>query len=147
MTATNTPLTKDERYENKRLSRRTRGLHSAEKQALEFIADAQTMQNGVCSRALTTGADTGVHVRTLQRGIHGRPRGKYGYPGLLARGIVYVTGGYPKGGLAPGGNGLTPAYAINRDRMMDFIPEVGDDSKPPQEKGDPKGDQWSYKFS
>jgi hypothetical protein len=39
-------LTKNERYEILRLAKRARGLYTAEKQALFFIADAQTMQEG-----------------------------------------------------------------------------------------------------
>jgi hypothetical protein len=131
------PLTKDERYEIKRLAERVRGLYRSEKQALAFIAEAQTMQNGVCSKALKRAEDFGYERTAIQRGIHGKRRnGKLEYPGLLSRGIAYVAGGYPKGGLAPGGQGLTPEYAINRAVLLTFIPDTDD----PPEKGDTLGD-------
>jgi hypothetical protein len=135
MNVTTFPLTKDERYRIARLARQVRGLYRAEKQALAFIAETQTMQNGVCSKALTSGEDFGYHRKSIQRGLHGRQRnGKTEYPGLLARGIVYLTGGYPKGGRAPGGDGLTPAYVINLEVLMTFIPErdVAEQPKPPE---------------
>lgn len=129
--------TKDERYGICRLARRARGLYRAEKQALAFIAETQTMQNGVCRKALKSGEDYGYSKRALQWGIHGKHRnGKLEFPGLLARRIVYVAGGYPKGGLAPGGQGLTPEYAINLEALMTFIPEV-DDSPEPTEPPEP----------
>jgi len=131
----NIPPTKDERWQIKRLAARVRGLYRTEKQALAFIAETQTMQNGVCSKALTNGEDFGYHRKSMQRGIHGRQRnGKVEYPGLLTRGIVHVTGGHPKGGRAPGGVGLTPAYAINVDVLLSFIPEVDDLDLDPSEK-------------
>ena len=157
------PPSKDERYRIARLAKRVRGLYSAEQQSLHFVAEAQTMERGVCSQALKRhAADYGYNKRHLQCGIHGRRRnGKLEYPGLLARGIVFVVGGYPKGGLAPGGQGLTPDYAINLEVMMTFIPEIDDEypnppaspnpSEPvetPQKgdtMGEPKGEPFSRK--
>lgn len=135
------PLTKEERYRIKRLADRVRGLYRSEQQALHFIAEAQTMEKGVCSKSLKKhAADFGYTVKALQRGIHGSHRkGKLEYPGLLARRIAYVAGGYPHGGLAPGGAGLTPDYAINIEVMLTYIPEVDEPPEPP-EKGDTKGD-------
>ncbi|HXQ26781.1 MAG TPA: hypothetical protein VN822_10270, partial [Candidatus Acidoferrales bacterium] len=119
--------TKDERYELKRLAARARGLYRSEKQALAWLADVQTMQNGVCRKALKSGEDLGYHRKSIQRGIHGKRRnGKIEYPGLLARGIVSVSE-YVNGGRAPGGSGLTPAYVINRDALLTYIPDVEDD--------------------
>lgn len=132
-------LTKHERYEILRLAKRTRGLYTAEKQALVFIADAQTMQDGVCRKALDKGKDFGYCGRQMQRGLHGnRRRGKLEFPGLIARGIVSASG-YVQGGRAPGGEGLTPTYTINRDMLLKFIPETDDDLMG-DTLGDTKGD-------
>jgi hypothetical protein len=141
-----TPLTKDERWEIYRLAKQARGgLYTAEKQALVFISDAQTMQNGVCSKALENGADLGYSRRALQWGIHGKHRnGKVEYPGLLARGIVSASG-YVKGGRAPGGKGLTATYSINCDVLLTFVPEVDDDS--PIKKGETLGETLSETLS
>jgi hypothetical protein len=117
-------------------------LYRAEKQALAWIADVQTMQNGVCCKALTSGEDLGFHRKSIQRGIKGRHRdGKLEYPGLLARGIVSVSG-HVKGGRAPGGHGLTAVYTINRTELLKYIPEVDDDPKSPK-KVDPNVDPLS----
>jgi hypothetical protein len=132
-------LTKNERYGILRLAKRARGLYTAEKQALVFIADAQTMQEGVCRKALIRARDFGYCGRQIQRGIHGnRRKGKLEFPGLITRGIVSVTG-YIKGGRAPGGEGLTPTYVINRDVLLKFIPEI-DDGPMGDTKGDTLGD-------
>jgi hypothetical protein len=137
--------TKDERWEIRRLAKRVRGLYTAEQQALNFVAEAQTQSRGVCSQSIKRhAADYGYNDRHIQWGLHGRRRnGKWEYVGLISRGIVYVAGGYPKGGRAPGGAGLTPDYAINVEAMMKFIPEVDDETpKNPDpsetpEKGEP----------
>jgi hypothetical protein len=117
-------------------------LYTFEQQALLFIADAQTMQNGVCSQSITRHATGyGYNVRAIQYGIHGRRRnGKLEFPGLLARKIVFLVGGYPHGGKAPGGPGLTPAYAVDLDVLLTFIPEADYDSSEPPEKGEPLGE-------
>jgi hypothetical protein len=104
------------------------------------------MQRGVCSKAIPKGEELGYCDRNLQWGLHGKHRKqkdgsqKLEYPGLLVRGIVFVVGGHPRGGLAPGGGGLTPDYAINRDVMLTFIPDGDQPSKNPDpEKGDTMG--------
>jgi hypothetical protein len=128
-------LTKDERYEIYRLTKRARGLYKAEKQALVFIGEAQTMQDGVCRKALKSVEDFGFGVRQTRFGLHGRRRnGKIEFPGLIARGIVSAVRNQ-KGGRAPGGHGLPTAYAINRDVLLMFIPDIDD----PLEKDEPKG--------
>jgi hypothetical protein len=133
----------NERYEIKRLAERARGgLSTAEKQALAFVAEAQLMRDGVCRKALTKGADVGYSKRNLQWGLHGKRRnGKLEYMGLLARRIVFVAGGYPKGGRALGGQGLTPDYDINLEVLMTFIPEIDDETPEtpePPKKGETK---------
>lgn len=134
-------LTKDERYEIYRLTKRARGLNKAEKQALVFIGEAQTMQDGVCRKALKSVEDFGFGVRQTRFGLHGRRRnGKIEFPGLLARGIVSAVRNQ-KGGRAPGGHGLPTAYAINRDVLLTFIPDIDD----PPEKDEPKGEPSSKK--
>jgi len=116
-----------------------------ENQALTWIAKAQTMRNGVCNKAIKGGAGC-YSERNLQYGIHGRCRkGKTEFPGLLARKVVYVAGGYPKGGLNPDGTGLTPSYAIDFDVLRTFLPS-GVDATPKgepstNEKGEPKDAQ------
>jgi len=129
-------LTKEERYEIDRLAKRARGgLYKAEKQALNFISEAQTMQDGVCRKALKACEDLGYGVREVQWGIHGKWRkGKLEFPGLISRGIVSASG-FLKGGRAPGGKGLIPTYTINRDLLLKFIPEIDDDTN-----GDTKGE-------
>jgi len=98
------------------------------------------MQNGVCSKALKSGEDFGYCRRNLQWGIHGKHRnGKLEYPGLLARGIISVTG-YVKGGRAPGGDGLTPTYTINREVLLNYIPEVDDGPEPPESSESPSSE-------
>ncbi len=133
------PPSKDERYRIARLAKQVRGLYRDEQKAVHFVAEAQTMERGVCSQSLKKhAADYGYTLRQLQWGFHGRRReGKIVIPGLLARGIVFVTGGYPNGGLAPGGQGLTPDYAINLKWMLRYIPEVDDSdfSKSPEPSG------------
>jgi len=137
-----TTLTKDERYQLKRLAARGRGLHRPEKQALAWIADVQTMQDGVCRKTLTSAEDLGYDRKSIQRGIHGKRRnGRIEYPGLLVRGIVSVSG-YVNGGRAPGGRGLTPAYVINRDVLLTYIPGVEDDAPTTPMKGDTKVDTY-----
>jgi len=134
--------TKDERYEIRRLALRARGLSRAEKQALNFISDAQTMKDGVCRKALKGIEDYGNGVRSAQRGLHGRRRKRKDgtryleYPGLIARGLVEASG-HITGGRTMGGEGLVPTYIINRDVLLTYVPETED---PPPEKGDPKGE-------
>lgn len=143
--------TKNERYEILRLAKRARGLYTAEKQALVFVADAQTMEDGVCRKALKRGADYGYAVRQIERGLHGRRRnGKIEFPGLIARGIVARTG-YLKGGRAPGGAGLPATYTIDRDALIKFVPELDgpdpNDDNETLKNGDPNpgplGDPYS----
>jgi hypothetical protein len=144
-----TAYTKEERWNIYRLTKRARGgLYKAEKQALDFIGEAQTMQEGVCRKALKSCEDSGFGVREIQWGIHGKRRnGKLEFPGLIARGIVSASG-YTKGGRAPGGKGLAVTYTINQDVLLTFIPETDDDD-PPTEKdetlGETKGETSSKK--
>jgi hypothetical protein len=147
--------TKEERWALYRLAKRARGgLYRAEKQALVYIAEAQTMQNGVCRKALKGVEDFGYGVRQTQFGIHGRRRkGKLEYPGLIAREIVSASG-YIKGGRAPGGDGLVATYTINRDVLMSYIPDTDDEpskdeplGEPSREKGEPLGEQVRTSFS
>src|SRR5579872_5649321 len=99
--------TKAERWEVRRLAKRVRGLYTAEQQALNFVAEAQTQSRGVCSQSIREhAADYGYLNRNIQWGLHGKKlKGKPVYPGLLVRGIVYLAGGYPSGGRAAGGAG------------------------------------------
>jgi len=134
-------LTKDERYEIYRLSKRARGLYTAEKQALVFVGDAQTMQDGVCRKALKSAEDLGFCARQIRFGLHGRRRnGKNEFPGLIARGIVSAVS-HEKGGRAPGGHGLPAVYAIDRDVLLKYVPEI--DYFP--EKDEPKAEPSSKK--
>jgi len=137
-------LDKDMRYRILRLAKKARGLYAAEKQALIFVADAMTMQDGVCRKALKGVADYGYSVRQVERGLHGRRRhGKTEFPGLIARGIVRATGNL-KGGRAPGGVGLPATYMIDIKALMTFVPEMDDPdpkgSNETTEKGDPNPD-------
>ena len=139
-------MTKNERYEVRRLALRARGLSRAEKQALDFISDAQTMRDGVCRKALKGAEDYGIGIRYVRYGLHGRRRkqkdgtSRLEYPGLIARGIVEVSG-HIEGGRTLGGGGLTPAYTINVEALLKFIPDgsEGDDDTP-TEKGEPKAE-------
>jgi hypothetical protein len=121
-----------------------------ERQVITWVADAQTMMRGVCTQSLPTAAKTcGYSIRSLQYGLHGRPcshhKGRcactrkrkckcddfkrndtcdcrWEYVGVLDRGIVFLAGGFKDGGLAAGGGGLTPEYAINCDVLLNFLP-------------------------
>jgi hypothetical protein len=64
-----------------------------------------------------------------------------------ARGLVFVSGGYVKGGRAPGGSGLTLEYAINVEVLITFIPEVDDSLEPPEspKKDETNGETFSKK--
>jgi hypothetical protein len=128
------PYTKEERWEILRLAKRARGLTVAEQQALVFVADALTMQGGVCCKALSTGKGYGYSLRNLQWGLHGKKRdGKTEYIGVVARGIVIASGNI-KGGRAAGGRGLPATYTIDRDVLLTYVPEIDD----PDPKGDGK---------
>lgn len=136
-----TTLTKDERYEIYRLAKRARGLYIAEKQALVFVGDAQTMQDGVCRKALKNAEELGFGARQIRFGLRGRKRnGRTEFPGLIARGIVSAVSN-EKGGRAPGGQGLPAVYSINRDVLLKFVPEI--DCLP--EKDEPKAEPSSKK--
>lgn len=138
---------KSERYRILNAAKRARGLYTAEKQALVFVADAQTMQEGVCRKALKGGADYGYSTRTVQWGLHGRRRdSKTEYPGLIARKIVSASGNL-KGGRAPGGIGLPVTYTIDFDVLLTFVPEIDDpdpnDDNDASVKGEPNGEPKS----
>ena len=142
-----TTYTKEERWEILRLAKRTRGLYTAEKQALVFVADAMTMQDGTCHKALKAGVDFGYNLRNIQRGLHGKQRGgKEEYAGLIKRGLVMASGNV-KGGRAAGGRGLTATYTIDRDVLLTYVPDTDDpngDDEPPK-KGDTLGDTQAKK--
>jgi hypothetical protein len=121
---TATVPSKDERWDNYRLAKAARGLATAEKKALHFVAEASTMQDGVCSKAKQGVEDFGGCPREFQYGIHGRRRKNktWIFPGLLARKIVSVSG-YTHGGRTLGGRGLTPIYTIDVNVLETYDPE------------------------
>jgi hypothetical protein len=140
-TKSNTPIEAKKRWEIYRLAKAARGLSTTEKRALIFIAEAQTMTDGVCKKAAHGAEDFGTSVRDFRRGIHGRKRkdGTQIFPGLTARGIVSASGNL-KGGRSLGGNGLPVTYTINKDVLLTFVPEESDALHPAQ-KDVHKGDQ------
>ncbi len=127
--------TAKDRFRVKRLARKVAGLYRPEQKALTFIADVQTMRDGLCSQSLESVEEMGYSRKEVQRGLHGRNRGtRQEYPGLLSRGIVYAIGD-TKGGRAPGGRGIPTEYAIDEDVLLSYLSDA-----PPPEKVDPKAD-------
>jgi hypothetical protein len=138
--------TMDERLRVHRNAKKARGLHKTEQQTLLFIADAAIKRRGVCSQSLRSHVgDYGYSRRSLQYGLRGRMsrerKGEWEYIGLLARGIVYLAGGHPKGGRNAGGVGLVPEYAINFDVLLQYVPESTPPEKGAPDKGAPKPDK------
>lgn len=139
---------KAQSWDNYRLAKAARGLSKMEKRALIFIADAQTMRDGVCKKSKRHAEDFGTGQREFQYGVHGRkyPKARGGgviFPGLLARGIVTVSG-HVKGGRTLGGEGMTPVYTINPEVLLTFCPNdfqpEPDDAKKGEQKGEHMGE-------
>ncbi len=114
---------KNERWEIYRLAQEVRGLSHAEQRALMFIAQAQTMRDGVCRKSVKSVERFGDSPRSFRYGIHGRKNWRdntVSFPGLLARGLVSASGKL-KGGRSLGGHGLTVEYTINRDMLLTYL--------------------------